>query len=465
VESVAWISERKDVLSTFLELAALLLYCRFLESRTPARYLTMAGVFALSLLAKPMVVTFPFVLLLLDFWPLRRLAWPPRAAQWRAPVLEKIPLLVLSAIASVLTFMAQRDFGAVEGLERLPVPVRLANAALGYVTYIGQALWPVNLGVLYPTTNPNAAAALVAAFILVAITITALRLARSRPYILTGWLWYAGMLVPVIGLVQVGQQSTADRYAYMPLVGLSIAVIWTAANWVEQRPGLRPLAAAVSGFVLVAFGAGAYRQAAYWQNGRTLFEHTIAVTGPNQVMRNDLGVALSAERDYPGATEQYRQALAINPENPEAHANLGLELLRVGDFHQATDHLEKALRLKPTLVKGQSDLGFALASLGDYEGAQRHLAEALRLAPGDAVVESNLCFALLNTGQLDTAVAQCKAALRLQPDFADGHFNLGSVLVAQGRRAEARAEFTLAIRDDPGLTKARKALEEMGEKP
>jgi tetratricopeptide (TPR) repeat protein len=464
VESVAWISERKDVLSTFLEMAGLLLYSRFVESRTLGRYLALAGVFALSLMAKPMVVTFPFVLLLLDFWPLQRLQWPPRRAQWKAPLLEKIPLLVLSAIASVLTFVAQRNFGAVEGLERLPVPARLANAALGYVTYIGQAIWPVNLGVLYPGTRPNAGLAVLAAAILVAITIAALRTAGSRPYILTGWLWYVGMLLPVIGLVQVGQQSTADRYMYVPLVGLCIAVIWTAGDWVEKRPGLRSAAAIVSGVVLLASAAGAYRQAGYWQNGRTLFEHTIAVTGPNQVMRNNLGVVLAAEHDYPRATEQYRQALAINQENAEAHANLGLELLRVGKFSEARDHLQKAVRLKPTLVKGQADLGFALASLADYAGAERHLAEALRLAPGDAAVESNLCFAQLHTGQLNAAVLHCSEAIHLEPDFADAHFNLGSVLAAQGRSADARAEFAAAVRADPGLAKAQRALEEMDQK-
>jgi len=465
VESVAWISERKDVLSTFLEMAALLLYCRFVESRTVGRYLAVAGAFALSIMAKPMVVTFPFLLLLLDFWPLQRIGWPPRRAQWRAPLLEKIPLLILSAIASVLTFLAQRNFGAVEGLQRLPVPERLANAALGYLTYIGQAIWPVSLGVLYPRTSPNLPMALLAAFALFAITAAAFRFARSRPYILTGWLWYTGMLVPVIGLIQVGEQSTADRYSYLPLAGLCIAIVWTAGDWLNRRPGLQPLAAGISGIALIALAVGAHRQAGYWQNGHTLFAHTIAVTGPNPVMRNELGAELAAEHDYAGAAEQYRQALAIRPQNPEANANLGLELLRAGQISQATDHLRQALRLKPTLAKAQADLGFALASSGDYAGANEHLAEALRLAPGDAVVESNLCFALLHTGQLDQAALHCNEALRLQPDFADGHFNLGSVRAAQQRRADARAEFALAIRYDPGLTKAHQALEEMDAKP
>ena len=464
VESVAWISERKDVLSTFLEMVALLLYIRYVESRTVRRYLLLTGAFALSLMAKPMLVTFPFVLLLLDFWPLRRLEWPPRWTRDRTLLLEKVPLLVLSAIASVLTFSAQHTYGAVVALERLPVTTRLANAALGYVAYIGEAIWPVNLGVLYPVSPPSSDVAALAAVLMLAVTAAAFAFARSRPYILTGWLWYAGMLVPVIGLVQVGAQSRADRYTYAPLIGLSIAVIWIVGDWMEKRPHLRRAAAVAAGAILLALAAGAYRQAGYWRGSRALFEHTLAVTGPNHIIRNNLGVILAGEGDFQGAMSQYRQAVAIDPDYADGHANVGHELLREGHLDQAAGELHEALRLQPKLPVAEADLGTLLAARGDYQGAILHLTESLRAKPDNAHAESNLCFVLLHNTQGEEALPHCQRALRLEPDFADAHFNLGTVLSAQGRKAEARAEFMLAIRYNPGHVGAKQALADMGGK-
>ena len=361
VESVAWISERKDVLSTFLEMVALLLYIRFVESRTVSRYLAMTGVFGLSLMAKPMLVTFPFVLLLLDFWPLRRLNWPPSWATAKALFVEKLPLLTLSAIASVLTFVAQRNYGAVVAVESLPILTRFADAAAGYVAYMGQAFWPVNLGILYPRADPPAWLAAFATILLLAVTVVALRFAKLRPYVLTGWFWYLGMLVPVIGLVQVGVQARADRYTYVPFVGLSIAVVWAVGDWVARTPRLQRAAGVMSAFVLVVFAAIAYRQAGYWVNSRALFEHTIAVTGPNYIIRNNLGVVLLAEGDVPGAIEQYRDSVAINANYAEAHANLGHGLMRAGQLDPATDELRAALRLNPKIAPAQADLGTLLA--------------------------------------------------------------------------------------------------------
>jgi protein O-mannosyl-transferase len=431
VESVAWISERKDVLSTFLEMAALLLYARYVERPTAKRYLPVLLIFALSLMAKPMLVTFPFVLLLLDYWPLRRIHWPPGWPKERRVLVEKVPLLLMSLGASVLTFMAQHQYGAVASLERVPLATRLANAAIAYVAYMGTAIWPANLGVLYPGVPPASDNTALALMILLAVTGAVLVFARTRPYLVTGWLWYLGMLVPVIGLVQVGVQSRADRYMYVPLVGLTVAIVWAAADWLELHPALRPPAVVATAVVLLAFAAGTWRQAAYWKDSRTLFEHTLAITQGNYIIRNNLGVTLAREHDAKGAVGQYQQALAINPEYAEAHANLGHELLHEGQFEAARPQLLQALRLKPDVAMVHADLGVLEAVGGNYPEAIRQLTESLRIAPGEAEAHSNLCYALQHAGRVDEAIAHCREALRLKPDHPAAQFNLKNALAAR----------------------------------
>ena len=428
VESVAWISERKDVLSTFLGIIALLLYLRYVDRPTITRYLFMSFAFALSLMAKPMWVTFPLLLLLLDFWPLRRMQWWPQWPRDRSLFLEKLPLLLLSLGGSVLTFAAQRSFGAVITVERYPLMGRLGNAAIAYLTYIKQAIWPVNLGVLYPSSPPETGAAIVALLVVVGVTAIVLKFARSKPYLFTGWFWYVGMLVPVIGIVQVGVQSRADRYMYVPLVGLTIAIVWGAADWVEDNSSLRRAALAVTGLVLLAFAIGAWRQVRYWKDSQTLFEHTLAVTERNAIMRNNLGVVLAGAKDAAGAMNQYQQALRINPEYAEAHANLGHELLRAGQFDAAKLQLQEAIRLKPNFAIALADLGLLDAAGGNYEAAIRHLNESLRLSSDNAEAHSNLCYALQHSGQFNEAVTECREALRLKPDYADAKFNLKNAL-------------------------------------
>ena len=428
VESVAWISERKDVLSTFLEMIALLLYVRYVERPTVRRYLPVFLAFALSVMAKPMLVTFPFVLLLLDYWPLHRVQWPPRWPQERWVLLEKAPLLLASLVASVLTFLAQRSYGAVASLQHVTLAARLANAAIAYVTYIRQALWPANLAALYPEAPPAPASAALALITLLAVTGAVLAFARMRPYLRTGWFWFLGMLLPVIGIVQVGVQARADRYMYVPLVGLTVAIVWTAADWLERHPALKGAVAALAVTLLLAFAAGTWRQAAYWKDSRTLFEHTLAITDRNYIMRNNLGVVLARQSDVRGAIGQYQEALAINPEYPEAHANLGHELLLVGQFEAARPHLEDALRLKPGLTNAHLDLGVLAAARGNYQEAMVHLSDAVRLAPDNAEAHSDLCFALQHAGRVDEAVDQCRDALRLRPDYPDAQYNLKNAL-------------------------------------
>jgi tetratricopeptide (TPR) repeat protein len=433
VESVAWISERKDVLSTFFQMLTLLLYVRYVSKPGVRRYLAMALAFTLSLLAKPMAVTFPLVLLLVDFWPLRRFAWPPAPAAARRAVLEKAPLLALSAAASILTFLAQRNFGAVVSLTHLPITARAANAAVAYVAYMTKALWPSGLAVLYPGQMPDSGAAFLAIVLLLAISALAWHWIRVRPYFAVGWLWYLGMLLPVIGLVQVGVQSMADRYTYMPMAGLSIAIVWTLADLVEGRGTLRLAAAVAAGVILVAFTAASFRQTQYWKSSRALFEHTLAVTRHNHIIENNLGVILGREGDSKGAIALYKEALSTVSDYAEAHANLAHELLRAGEFAAAEPHLTQALAEKPNLASAHGDFGVLLAARGQYEEARQEFLRALSLRPDDADNESNLCFALTHLGHPQEAIPHCNAALRIDANHANAKFNLENAVKAQSQ--------------------------------
>ena len=431
VESVAWISERKDVLSTFFEMLALLFYAGYAAKPSLRRYLSVAVAYGLSLLAKPMTVTFPFILLLLDYWPLRRIEWPLRAVPIRRLIVEKTPLIAMAAVTAVLTFMAQRGYGAVVSLTRLPLPVRIANAAVACVGYMEKAVWPAGLAVLYPTRPPAPVAVAVAALILVGLTVLAWRWVTQRPWLAVGWLWYLGMLAPVIGLVQVGVQAMADRYTYVPMVGLSIALVWTVADFVENRAALRNAAAAVAVLVLAVLAAAAYRQTAYWKDSRTLFEHTLAVTRDNYIIENNLGVVAAGEGHSAEAVTLYRAALVISPDYAEALANLGHEQMKSGQFDEAQANLTRALDLSPNLAVAHADLGVILAARSDFEGARRNIERSLSLAPGDADNESNLCFVLTHLGRPDEAIAHCNAALRIKPGMSNAQFNLANALAAK----------------------------------
>jgi tetratricopeptide (TPR) repeat protein len=433
VESVAWISERKDVLSTFFEILTLLLYVRYAAAPGVRRYLAVALAFALSLLAKPMAVTFPVVLLLLDYWPLQRFDWPPATSALRRLFLEKLPLLALSAAASVLTFLAQRSFGAVVSLSHLPLSARAANAAVAYVAYIGKAFWPSDLAVLYPSHTPGSGSALLALAILIAVTALAWRWIKKRPYVAVGWLWYLGMLVPVIGLVQVGIQAMADRYTYLPMVGLSLALVWTIADLVESRRDLRLAVSAAAIVALAALSVAAFRQTEYWKSSRELFEHTLAVTQNNHIIQNNLGVVLAREGGSKEAIALYRAALSTVPDYAEAHANLAHELLKQAQFADAEPHLTQALAQRPDLASAHGDMGVLLAARGQFEEARQQFVRALTLAPEDADNESNLCFALTHLGRPEEAVAHCNAALRIDPNHANAKFNLENAKAAQGK--------------------------------
>jgi tetratricopeptide (TPR) repeat protein len=378
VESVAWVAERKDVLSAFFWFLALYGYVRYAEHPTVRGYLPVVLAFALGLMAKPMLVTFPFTLLLLDAWPLHRTKLP-------GTLYEKLPLFALSAAASCVTYFVQGSTGA---FRVFPLPVRIENALISYVVYIGQMLWPVRLAVLYPYQESLATwQAAAAAMILVALTAAVIFAWRTRPYLAVGWFWYLGTLVPVIGLVQVGQQAHADRYMYIPMVGLLLMLAWGASELQAKWPRAKMacvLAAAACGIACVWI---AHAQTEYWQNTGTLFEHALSLTRDNYMAEYTLGNYLMNTRRGLEAIPHFEAALRVAPNYPDAHNNLGMVLGNIpGHMTEAISEFEEAVRLKPDLLPAQHNLAVALEQMpGRKSEALAHYEVIERLQPSPEI--------------------------------------------------------------------------------
>ena len=469
VESVAWIAERKDLLSAFFWLLTMWAYARYAERPGLKRYLPVLLFFGLGLLAKPMVVTLPFVLLLLDFWPLGRVQFhqagtdsrplEPKVSVFRL-VWEKIPLFTLAAIFIVVTFAAQQQGGALKSLEAFPLTTRIANALISYVSYIGKMIWPHNLAVYYPYSGSvpvwQAAGAGLA---LICLTVLFMWTARKRPYLAVGWLWYLGTLVPVIGLVQVGSQAMADRYTYLPLVGLFMALAWGVpsllAGW-HHRQSILAVSATV---LLVSFTACTWLQLRHWQNSITLFQHTLQVTTNNHFAHNNLGVALAHDGRVSEAIKHYSEALRIKPEAFEVHNNLANVLAAKGSVDEAIEHYYEALRLEPDYDKAHNNLGNALASKGKVEEAIQHYSEAIKISPDYARAHYNLGNVLTAQGSVDEAIQHYYEALRILPDWAGAHNNLGVSLEKSGKLKEAIDHYHEALRISPDYARARNNLE------
>ena len=470
VESVAWVAERKDVLSTFFWLLTMWAYVWYAERPGSGRYLLILVCFSLGLMAKPMLVTLPFVLLLLDYWPLGRLPLkgpgPAAASPKPGPgvtlkrlVWEKSPLLVISALSSVVTFYAQKEGRTISSLQAVPIPHRLANAMVAYVSYLGKMFWPAPLAVLYPLpSNLPMWQGPAAGLALAVLTLWALRQARRHPYLPVGWLWYLGTLLPVIGLVQVGEQAMADRYTYVPFIGLFIMVAYGMADLGARWRVPRLLLPVGAGVVLSALMACTWMQVSYWRDSISLYEHTLKVTRRNPTIHYNLGVALAAQGKRDQAVSHYAEALRLKPDYPEAHNNLGLALAAQGKMDQAVAHYAEALRLKPDYAEAHSNLGVALAAQGKLDQAVAHYAEALRLKPDLAEAHNNLGLALAQQGKMDQAVAHYAEALRLKPDDAEAHNNLGLALAAQGKLDQAVAHYAEALRLKPDYAEAHNNL-------
>ncbi|MDY7093135.1 MAG: tetratricopeptide repeat protein [Acidobacteriota bacterium] len=465
VESVAWVSERKDVLSTAFWLLTLLAYLRWVERPSAGRYGALLAAFALGLMAKPMLVTLPFVLLLLDAWPLRRLRGFETAGEAVLPgpaskealenkslwglVLEKLPLFALTAASSAITLAAQRAGGAVESFEALGLWGRLSNAAVGYLRYLGKLFWPQDLSLYYPLHEvPPVWQALLALVLLAAVTAGAWLWRRQRPWLALGWLWFLGTLVPVVGLVQVGGQAIADRYTYVPSIGLGILLAGALTELAARRPPLRPAVLAGCAIVLAVLGWLTFLQAAYWENTFTLFERSIAVTEDNYLLQNNLGAAYTERGQPEKAVPLLEAAVATRPAYSEAHNNLGLAQLRRGQPEKAAASYRRALELEPRRTQVAINLGEALAAAGQLDEATAVLRRAVEEG-GGAQAHNNLGSTLAQSGNLAAALEQYRRALELDPDYASAHANRAQVLAAQGRLDEAAAAFRRSVELDP----------------
>lgn len=430
VESVAWVSERKDVLSALFFFLAAHAYVSYVRAKGRRRrwgmYTLVFVLFGLALLAKPMIVTFPFVLLLLDYWPLRR--------RFRLPVLlEKLPLLLLSLACSWVTVVVQEGGGAMMSLQRLSLVARIANAAVSYVRYLGKTLWPTRLSVFYPhPIEWPLSRSIVCVVLLLAITALCLRMARSRPYLIVGWLLFLGMLVPVIGLVQVGWQSIADRYMYLPMIGPALIAAW----WLDDStrrigPVARMIGVSGASSALLAASILSFHQVQVWRDTRTLFDH----------------------------------ALRVSERNAVAHVQLGYLEARLGNRDAARWQYERAIEIDPTYYVTEYNLANLLVS-DRPDLAIPHYRRAAELHPKQPRIQNNLGLALLMSGNPTEAAKHFRAAIDLDADFPDPHNNLGFLLMSAGQNAAAEREFEAALRIDPNFERAKRGLERLrGSRP
>lgn len=472
VESVAWVAERKDVLSMCFALLTCWAYAGYVQRPGWWRYVSALVWFALGLMSKPMLVTVPFLLVLLDVWPLRRIAGSgehggaqPSMTWW--PILrEKIPFVILAVMSSAVTLAAQQRGGAVATLAAMPLGARVANALVAYVAYVWQTIWPTNLAALYPyPTSPPFAAAGAAFVALVGATIVILRGWRRWPYLAVGWLWFLGTLVPVIGVIQVGVQARADRYTYLPLIGLFIAGVWGLAD-VANRWALSRRAVAAAAVTLVIVCAATTRvQAGYWRDGITLWQRAIAVTTANSRAHTNLGSSLVAAGRNDDAVVEYREAIAIEPSLPQAHNNLGLALVTLGQGDAAIEQYREAVRLMPDYVEAHDNLANALMDRHQVDEAIAQYREAIRRRPGDAQTHNNLGTAFAEQGRMADATKEFLEAVRLEPGRADWHYAVGMAYAVQGDNAQAIAYLQSALKLDPGHDRARRALAELGGLP
>jgi protein O-mannosyl-transferase len=465
VESVAWAAERKDTLATFFGLLSLLAYARYVKATSPKRYALVAFWLVLGLMAKPMLVTWPFVLLLLDYWPFHRLEWQPAdgirglARAWMPLIREKLPLFCLVAASMVVTYLAQSHGGAVRGFVDAPLSLRLSNALVSYAKYILLTAWPSGLGVYYPFSPAGVPAwQLAAALVLIAaITIVAFRQASKRPYLITGWLWFLGTLVPVIGLVQVGGQSMANRYDYIPSIGLFVAVVFGLGDLViAWRVGR--VSVAVTAVALLLFGSVTALQISRWRDSMTLFNHTLSVTSDNLVIQYNLGHALGQQRRYDEAIPHFAEALRIKPDFFDALINMGITLSEQGKPAEAITYYQRSLDVEPNSAKAHMQLALALVTQKRADDALQQFYKALELSPNDADIRTNLGLMLARLGKLSEAAAQLNEALRLNPNSAEAHNNLGLVFLANGQPEKSIEYFSAALRLKPDLSVARDNL-------
>jgi tetratricopeptide (TPR) repeat protein len=495
VESVAWITERKDVLSGLFGLLALGAYAWYARGPSVVRYLVVAAALALGLMAKPVLVTWPLVFLLSDYWPLGRFSQRrvggagksssddalrepaqntderfqgsdsvrnPAVSQRFAPrtlpmlIVEKIPLLLLVAASAIVTFLAQRSGGDVISLQSVPIWERIARAAALYVAYLGKSLWPVNLAALYPGGPMESFwLASAAGGLLALLTAGAVWGAwRGQRWLAVGWFWYLGTLLPTIGLIQVGSQVMADRFLYLPQIGLCVAGVWGAAHLAGLWPDRRWLSGLGGALLVAGLMACAWQQTSYWRNSETLLTRTLACTARNSMAHYNLGLDLASRGQVDDAIAHFQQALEIKPDFAGAHNNLGVALAGRGQVDAAMTHFRKALELEPDYAGAHYNLANLLAARGETDAAMTHFRKALEIKPDYAEAHNNFGLALADHGEADEAVAHYRKALEIKPDFVSAHYNLGAILADRGEADKAIAHYRKALEIKPDYAEA-----------
>jgi tetratricopeptide (TPR) repeat protein len=462
VESVAWISERKDILSGLFFVLSLWAYGKYTR-KPPAlkRYSIVLLLFAFGLLCKPMLVSFPFVLLLLDYWPLRRLdpiSSPERQKAVRRLVLEKLPLFAVSIASCLVTLFAQQS--AMDRISNLSLLLRVENAISSYAIYLWQTSVPRHLAALYPFPEAGIPwwQIAISLLILVAISWVAFAKWRTQPWLLVGWFWYLGMLVPVIGITQVGLQARADRYLYLPQIGLWLMIVWSAADLVRRRVVPRWLAFSTACAAVVCFSSLAWSQTGYWRDSETLWRHALSCTSENVRAHGLLALALTDEHKPEEAIAEYRKALQIKPGYADALNNIGNCLVSLGRLTEAMDSYEQAVKSKPDLAVAHDNLAELLSTSGRIEEAAEHYRRALELQPGFAVVNIHWGKALARLGRWDEAIDQFRRALKINPAYAAAYYYCGAALAQQHKLGEAVTNYLEALRFYPQFGEAQLAL-------
>ncbi|MGA2243224.1 MAG: tetratricopeptide repeat protein, partial [Verrucomicrobiota bacterium] len=505
VESVAWVAQRKNVLSTFFWLLTMWTWVRYVEKtkgqspKSKVFYGLALVFFALGLMSKPMLVTLPFVLLLLDYWPLGRISdfgfrpalhslWAkggisdlksvlrsaplnpikgcghhgalrPQPPTIQRLIAEKLPFLLLAVASSVVTYLGQKSEGAMMTLEQIPLGVRLAKVPVNYVTYLRNTIWPEGLAIPYPHPSAFPVFLVVLCTLLLAgVTVLVLWAARTKPYAAVGWFWFLGTLVPVIGLVQVGNTPVADRFTYVPQIGLYLAVAWAirdlTVSWRYRRQALVMVVAMVIAALMVC----AWKQTSYWRNSESLWAHTLTCTSDNFIAQNDLGNALLQKGDVDEAIAHFQQALQIKPNYAEVHYNFGFALLKKGRVNEAIAQCQRALQIKPDYAAAHVNFGIALLQKGQVDEAITHFQQALQIKPDNAKARNNLGSALLQKGDVGEAIAQYQQALQIKPDYAEAHINLGNALLQKGGVDEAIIQYQQALQIKPDYAEGRNNL-------
>jgi protein O-mannosyl-transferase len=454
VESVAWVMERKDVLSAMFWMLTMGAYAYYADNPSLRRYVWVFVMFALGLMSKPMLVTLPFVLLLMDFWPLRRFQGGALIAGRRL-ILEKIPLIALSAVISVITIYAQGHSGALKSFGDIGLSERMVNAVVSYGGYVAKMLWPLNLACFYPypASFPISIVLLSVTF-LGAACFFSFRYIRTAPYLAMGWFWYLITLLPVSGIIQVGGQAMADRYTYIPLIGLFIVIAWGIPDLLKGNPFYRYFIPVAAGATLLLLVMLTFKQTGVWKNGVVLFEHTIAVTEGNYVAHNNLGIYLLGLKRFGEAASHFDRVVEIKPDDEKYLNNLGIALFKLNRYEEAMTYYLRAIAINPRFAGSYYNAADVCISSGRENEALEYYKKALQLRPGNAGAENNVAAILIHQEKLDEAIIYLRAAIKHHPDYAVARNTLAVVLTRKNRISEAIDELNEALRINPRYAEA-----------